>query len=213
MRDFCADALVSRAVVALQATGDLICSTRVRNKYWDLRELNNVNSKLFLQWNEYKRLTCDVFHCIFVSVLRLTFFFLALLLTTVTPFKRRSQGSLVIRSGRVLDQSQQECCFRRISNPLQIFSASAQEGNLFFLSGRSARKKLYNFPFNSGYVAPTNNLHFRLLKTNLFSHHLSKCNFILNFHFQRFSLLSLKRLDRNVFKSHDIDCSQSSIFP
>ena len=45
------------------------------NKYWDLRGLNNVNSKLFLQWNEYKRLTCDVFHCIFVSVIRLTFFF------------------------------------------------------------------------------------------------------------------------------------------
>ena len=145
-----------------------------------------------------------VFLCLFFVLL---FFFLALLLTTVTPFKRfkrRSQGSLVIRSGRVLDQSLQECCFRRISNPLQIFSASAQEGNLFFLSGRSARKKLYNFPFNSGYVAPTNNLHFRLLKTNLFSHHLSECNFILNFHFQRFSLLSLKRLDRNVLKSHDI---------
>ena len=69
------DALVSRAVVALQATGDFICSTRMTNKYWDLRGLNNVNSKLFLQWNEYKRLTCDVFHCIFVSVIRLTFFF------------------------------------------------------------------------------------------------------------------------------------------
>ena len=145
------DALVSRAVVALQATGDFICSTRMTNKYWDLRGLNNVNSKLFLQWNEYKRLTCDVFHCIFVSVIRLTFF-LALLLTTVTPFKRRSQGSLVIRSGRVLDQSQQECCFRRISTPLQMFSVSAQEGNLFFLSGRSARKNLYNFPFKSGHV-------------------------------------------------------------
>ena len=153
------DALVSRAGVALQATVEKKFVWEI--KYWVLRGLNNVNSKLFLQWNEYKRLTCDVFHCIFVSVLRLTVFFLALLLTTVTPFKRRSQGSLVILSGRVRDQSQQECCFRRNSNPLQIFSASAQEGILFFLSGRSARKKLYNFPFKSGYVAPTNNLHFR----------------------------------------------------
>ena len=41
-----------------------------------------------------------------------------------------------------------------------------------------------------------------ILKTNLFSHHLSKCNFILYFDFSRFSLLSLKRLDRILFKSH-----------
>ena len=33
-----------------------------------------------------------------------------------------------------------------------------------------------------------------ILKTNLFSHELSKCNFILNFDFKRFSVLSLKRL-------------------
>ena len=95
MRDFCADALVSRAVVALQATGDLICSTRMRNKYWDLRELNNVNSKLFLQWNEYKRLTCDVFHCIFVSVLRLTFFFFGFIANhcyTLQKTKSRQPG-------------------------------------------------------------------------------------------------------------------------
>ena len=155
------DALVLRASVALQATvkiRDLVWEI----KYWDLRGLNNVNSKLFLQWNEYKRLNCDVFHCFLVSVPRLTFFlFWRYCITTVTPFIRRSQGSLVIRSGRVLDQSQQECCFRRNSNALQIFSALAQAGNLFFLSGRSARKKLYNFSFKSGYVALTNNLHFR----------------------------------------------------
>ena len=71
---FVLDALVSRASVALQATvkiRDLVWEI----KYWDLRGLNNVNSKLFLQWNEYKRLNCDVFHCILVSVPRLTFFF------------------------------------------------------------------------------------------------------------------------------------------
>ena len=149
------DALVSRASVALQATvkiRDLVWEI----KYWELRGLNNVNSKLFLQWNEYKRLHCDVFHCILVSVPRLTFFFWLYCITTFTPFIqlfiRRSQGSLVIRCGRVLDQSQQECCFRRNSNPLQIFPALAQAGNFFFLSRRSARKKLYNFPFKSGYV-------------------------------------------------------------
>ena len=32
------------------------------------------------------------------------------------------------------------------------FSAPAQEGNLFFLSGRSARKKIHNFPFKSSHL-------------------------------------------------------------
>ena len=93
-----------------------------------------------------------VFWCLFLVLL----FFWLYCITTFTPFIqlfiRRSQGSLVIRCGRVLDQSQQECCFRRNSNPLQIFPALAQAGNFFFLSRRSARKKLYNFPFKSGYV-------------------------------------------------------------
>ena len=35
------------------------------------------------------------------------------------------------------------------------FSAPAQEGNLFFLSGRSARKKIHNFPIKSSHLCPT----------------------------------------------------------
>ena len=41
------------------------------------------------------------------------------------------------------------------------------------------------------------------METNLFSHHLSKCILILNFDFYRFSVLSLKRLDRiSLFKPY-----------
>ena len=32
------------------------------------------------------------------------------------------------------------------------FSAPAQEGNLFFLSERSARKKIHNFPIKSSHL-------------------------------------------------------------
>ena len=60
---------------------------------------------------------------------------------TYTPFIERSEG-WSLRSVGVLDQSQQECGFfspkfKSTAN----FSAPAQEGDLFFLSGRSARKR------------------------------------------------------------------------
>ena len=35
------------------------------------------------------------------------------------------------------------------------FSAPAQEGNVFFLSGRSARKKIHNFPIKSSHLRRT----------------------------------------------------------
>ena len=41
------------------------------------------------------------------------------------------------------------------------FSAPAQEGNLFFLSGRSARKKIHNFPIKSSHLCRTSR-HVRL---------------------------------------------------
>ena len=44
-----------------------------------------------------------------------------------------------------------------------------------------------------------------ILKTNLFSHRLSKCNFILNFDFYALFCISLERLDRILFKSHHIN--------
>ena len=45
--------------------------------------------------------------------------------------------------------------FHRISNPMEIFSAPAQEENLFFLSGRSAQKKLHNFRIKSSHFCRT----------------------------------------------------------
>ena len=43
--------------------------------------------------------------------------------------------------------------FRRNLSPLEMFSAPTQEGNLFILSKRSARKKLYNFSIKSSLCA------------------------------------------------------------
>ena len=45
--------------------------------------------------------------------------------------------------------------FRRNSSLLQIFSAPTQEGNLLFLSKRSARKKLYNFAIKLNHLCQT----------------------------------------------------------
>ena len=45
--------------------------------------------------------------------------------------------------------------FRRNSSLLQISSAPTQEGNLLFLSKRSARKKLYNFPIKLNHLCRT----------------------------------------------------------
>ena len=57
------------------------------------------------------------FWCLFVVLL----VFWLYCVTTVTPFIERSEG-WSLRSGRVLDQSQQECRFIRLNlNLLQIF--------------------------------------------------------------------------------------------
>ena len=93
-----------------------------------------------------------------MSVCRFTVFLGgAYCITIDAPFIRRSQvhfdRSWSFRSASVLDQSQQKCrFFRQNSNPQQIVSASAQEENLFFLSGsgKSAGKKLYNL------ISPSN---------------------------------------------------------
>ena len=78
-------------------------------KYWDLRTLNNVRSNF--SFNEINKKDCDIFHRVSVSACRFTVcFFWLYCITTVTPFIRRSQG-WSLRSGRVLDQSQQKCRF------------------------------------------------------------------------------------------------------
>ena len=80
-------------------------------KYWDRRTLNNVKSDFSFNEMNKKDLPAmysTVFRCQLVVLL---FFFLCLYcITTVTPFIRRSQG-WSLRSGRVLDQSQQKCRF------------------------------------------------------------------------------------------------------
>ena len=45
--------------------------------------------------------------------------------------------------------------FRRNSSLLQFFSAPTQEGNLLFLSKRSAQKELYNFPIRLSHLCWT----------------------------------------------------------
>ena len=76
-------------------------------------------------------------------------------ITTVTPFIRRSQG-WSLRSGNVVDQSQQKCrFFAEIHVCCNFFSAATQEGNLLFPSKRSARKKLYNFPIKLNHLCRT----------------------------------------------------------
>ena len=92
------------------------------------------------------------FWCLFVVLL---FFFWLYCIITVTPFIERSEG-WSLWSGWVLDLSQQECQFfspkfKSAAN----FSAPAQEGNLSFLSGRSAREKIHNLPIKSSHLCQT----------------------------------------------------------
>ena len=105
-----------------------------------------------MKWKK-KRLTCNVFYCVLVSVCRFTvFFFWLYCVTTVTPFIERSEG-WSLRSVGVLDQSQQE--YRFFSPKFKSaanFSAPAQEENLFFLSGRLAREKIHDLPIKSSHL-------------------------------------------------------------
>ena len=101
-----------------------------------------------------KRLTCNVFHCVLVSVCRFTVF-LALLRNHCYSFHRtkwrlvtsicRGPGPVATRMPFFSPK------FKSTAN----FSAPAQEGNLFFLSGRSARKKILNFPIKSSHLCRT----------------------------------------------------------
>ena len=82
--------------------------------------LNNAKPYFFLNEMNKKDLPAmysTAFWCLFVVLL----FFWLYCVTTVTPFIERSEG-WSLPSGRVLDQSQQECrFFRQSSNPLKIF--------------------------------------------------------------------------------------------
>ena len=77
-------------------------------KYWDLRTLNNVKSTF--SFNEIKKDLPAIYSTVFRCLLVVLLGFWLYCITTVTPFIRRSQ-CWSLRSGRVLDQSQQKCRF------------------------------------------------------------------------------------------------------
>ena len=81
-------------------------------------------------------------------------FFWLYCVTAVTPFIERSEGWSSLRSVGVLDHSQQECHFFFLPKLKSAanFSSPAQEGNLVFLCGRSARKKIHDFLIKSSHL-------------------------------------------------------------
>ena len=106
-----------------------------------------------MKWIKKTYLQCIPLH--FGVCLSFFFFFWLYCVATVTPFIKWSEG-WSLRSVGVLDQWQQECRFfspkfKSAAN----FSGPAQEGNLFFLSGRSAQKMIHNFPIKSSHLCWT----------------------------------------------------------
>ena len=92
-----------------------------------------------------------VFQCLLVVF---TVFFALLHNHCYSPHKAKSRLviSIWLGPGPVATKM---LSFRRNSSLLQIFSAPTQEGNLLFLSKRSARKKLYNFPIKLNHLCRT----------------------------------------------------------
>ena len=81
-------------------------------------------------------------------------FFWLYCVTTVTPFKERSEG-WSLRSGRVLDQSQQECrFFAEIQICCKFFSSSPRRKPLLLLR-EIGSKKDRNFPIKSSHLCRT----------------------------------------------------------
>ena len=114
-------------------------------KYWDLRTLNNVKSNFFFNRINKKDLPA-IYSTVFRYLLVVLLVFLALLHNHcyfLYKTKSRLVTSIWQCPGPVATKMP---FFRRNSSLPQIFSAATQEGNLLFLSKRSARKKLYNFP-------------------------------------------------------------------
>ena len=111
-------------------------------KYWDLRTLTNVKSNF--HFNEMNKkdvpaMYSTVFWCLIVVLL----IFLALLHNHCYSL-HKTKWRLVISIRPY---------FRRNSNPLQFFLAPGQEGNLFFLFGRSAWKTFKISPSNRAICA------------------------------------------------------------
>ena len=136
--------------VALQATVENK-RLSMRNKLLRTATLNNVKSNF--SFNEINKkdlpaIYSTVFRCLLVV---LQVFLVLLDNHNYSPHKTKSRLVISIWQdpGPVATKMS---FFRRNSSLLQIFSASTQEGNLLFLSKRSAQKKLYNFPIKLNHL-------------------------------------------------------------
>ena len=122
--------------------------------YWDLRTLNNAEPYFFLTEMNKKDLPAmysTAFWCLFVVLL----IFLALLRNRCYSFhwtKWRLVASICRGPEPVATRMP---FFSPKFKSTASFSAPAQEGNLFFLSGRSARKTIHNFPLKSSHFCRT----------------------------------------------------------
>ena len=111
-------------------------------KYWDLQTLNNVKPNFSV--NEMNKKDLPVMYStVFRWLLVVLLDFLALV-HNHCYFLHKTKSRLVISiwkgPGPVATKMP---FFRRNLSPLQIFSAPTQEGDLFILSKRLARKKLF----------------------------------------------------------------------
>ena len=129
-----------RAGVALQTTVENIRDFVWEIYYWDLRTLNNTKPYFFLNEMNTKDLPAmysTAFLCLFVVLL----IFLALLRNRCYSLHRtkwRLVTSICRGPGPVAKKMP---FFSPKFKSAANFSAPAQEGNLFFLSERSAQKK------------------------------------------------------------------------
>ena len=136
-----------RALVALQATVENIRDFVWEIYYWDPGTL----IKTYLQCIPLRFAVCLSFYC-----------FLALLRNHCYSFhrrKRRLVTSICQGPGQVVTRMP---FFSPKFTSAATFSAPAQEEKLFFLSGRSARKKIRNFPMKSRNLCRTSRHFWRL---------------------------------------------------
>ena len=121
---------------------------------WDLRTLNNAEPYFFLNKMNKKDLPAiysTAFWCLFVVLL----VFLALLRNHSYSFHRTKRRLVTLICRGLGPLATRMPFFSPKFKSTANFSAPAQDGNLFFLSGRSARKKIHNFPIKSSYLYRT----------------------------------------------------------
>ena len=107
--------------------------------------LNEMNKKTYLQSIPLRFGVCLLFYCFFLALLHNhRYSFHRTKWGLVTSFWQ-GPGPVATRMPFFLPK------FKSAAN----FSALAQEGNLFFLSGRLTQKKIHNFPIKSSHLWQT----------------------------------------------------------